>query len=210
MELRGEEREKRMFISIHITGVTPLICNRFTDEAAIASTNGDRGSSAGIDRGTPLEIAASKLYIGLNGKPMIPSPNLLRSIVDGGAYTKIGKKQVTTQKSSLLYACLSIEAAEIEIIHKQPWRVDTRPIVIPSTGGRILCHRPMFDDWRLEFEVDLDTTIINAKLMRQIVDDAGKRVGLGDFRPIRKGPFGKYVVAKWVEQQARAPTRLAA
>jgi len=152
-----------MFITIEIQGITPLICNRFTDEAAMASTNGDRGSSAGMDRGTPLEIAASKLYVGADGKPMIPSPNLLRSIVDGGAHTKLGKKQVTTARSSLLYACLSIEAAEVEIINEQPWKVDTRPVRIPSTGGRILCHRPMFDDWKLAFEVELDTTILNAK-----------------------------------------------
>lgn len=199
-----------MFISVEISGVTGLLCNRFSDEAAQASTNGDRGSSAGMDRGSPQDIAASKLYIGLNGKPMIPSPNLLRSIVDGGAYTKVGKKQITTARSSLLYACLSIEAAEIEIIHKQPWRVDTRAVRIPSTGGRILCHRPAFDDWALAFEVELDTSIVNAKLLRQIVDDAGKRIGLGDFRPATKGPYGRYVVTRWVEQALPTATRLAA
>jgi hypothetical protein len=163
-----------------------------------------------MDRGTPQDIAAGKLYLGLNGKPMIPSPNLLRSIVDGGSFTKIGKKQITTARSSLLYACVAIDAAEVAIIHKQPWRVDTRPVRIPSTGGRILAHRPMFDDWRLQFEVDLDTSIVNAKLFRQIIDDAGKRVGLGDFRPITKGPFGRYNVVRWQEQQAPAATRLAA
>ena len=26
---------------------------------------------------------------------------------------------------------------------------------------------------------------------------AGKRVGLGDFRPACKGPFGKFVVVEW-------------
>ena len=187
-----------MFISIEITGVTPLICNRFTDEAARASTDGDRGSSAGMDRGTPLEMAKSKLYIGSNGEPMIPSPNLLRSIVDGGSHTKIGKKQITTARSSLLYACLSIDAAEVEIIHHQPWKVDTRPVRIPSTGGRILTHRPMFDDWKLAFEVDLDTTILNTKLLRQIVDDAGSgsagRLPPGDkrtVRPLLRRPLGR-------------------
>lgn len=198
-----------MFIQIEIQGVTPLICNRFTDEAAQASTNGDRGSSAAADRGTPQEIAMAKLYFGSDGKPMIPSPNLLRSVVDGGAYTKIGKKQVTTARSSLLYACVAVDAAEIEIIHQQDWKVDTRPVRIPSTGGRILTHRPMFDDWKLDFEVDLDTSIMNAKLFRQIVDDAGKRIGLGDFRPATKGPFGRYVVTRWVEQTLKT-ARLAA
>jgi hypothetical protein len=192
-----------MYIKIELTGVTPLICNKFSDAAALASSEGNRGSSASADRGTPQEIAQSKLYLGLNGKPMIPSPNLLRCIVDGGSFTKIGKKQVTTTRSSMLYSCLSIDAAEIALVYKQPWKVDTRAVRIPSTGGRILAHRPMFDDWALALEVELDTSIMTAKLLRQVVDDAGKRVGLGDFRPATKGPFGRFVVARWVEQQVK-------
>lgn len=194
-----------MFISIETEGVTPLICNRFTDEAAQASTSGDRGSSAAADRGTPLEISESKLYKDTDGTLMIPGPNLLRSIVDGGSFTKIGKKQVTTARSSMLYSCVAIMETVIPIIHKQPWKVDTRPVRIPSTGGRILTHRPMFDDWKLQFEVDLDTSILNVKLFRQIVDDAGKRIGLGDFRPATKGPYGRYNVTRWVEQQVKLP-----
>lgn len=189
-----------MFITVEIQGIAPLICNRFTDEAAAASTSGDRGSSAAMDRGTPREIAEGKLYLGNNGKPMIPSPNLLRSLVDGGSFTKIGKKQVTTARSSLLYACIAIAETEIAIDHKEPWSVDIRPVRIPSTGGRILAYRPMFHDWALKFELELDTSILNAKLLRQVVDDAGKRIGLGDFRPATKGPYGRYVVTRWAEQ----------
>ena len=194
-----------MFITIEVEGIVPLITNRFTDEAAKSATDGDRGSSAAADRGTPLEIAESKLYIGLDGKPMIPSPNLLRSIVDGGYFNKVGKKQLTTARSSLLYSCVGINAVEIPIIHKQPWKVDTRPVRIPSTGGRILTHRPMFDDWRLRFEIELDTSVINVKLFRQVVDDAGSRIGLGDFRPSTKGPFGRYKVALWNIQEVKLP-----
>lgn len=186
-----------MEISIRIDGTTPLICNKFTDAAAESASNGSRGSSAGQDRGTPLEIAESKLYIGNDGKPMIPQPNLLRCLVEGGRFTKIGKSQVTTAKSSILYACVDVQGAEIPIIHSQPWKVDTRAVRIPSTGGRILAHRPMFDDWALEFVVDLDTSILGEKLLRQIIDDAGKRIGMGDFRPQCKGPYGRFVVNKW-------------
>jgi hypothetical protein len=176
-----------------------LICNRFTDEAALASSSGVRGSGAAADRGTPQEIAKSKLYLGLDSKPMIPQPNLMRCLVEGGRFHKAGKTQLTTAKSSHLYACVDIEGAEIPLVHKQPWKVDTRAVRIPSTGGRILAHRPMFDDWELEFMVDLDTTIVGAKVFRMIVDDAGKRIGLGDFRPATKGPYGKFVVTHWEE-----------
>lgn len=185
-------------ITIAIDGVTPLICNRFTDAAAEAASSGSRNSSAGQDRGTPLEIAQSKLYPSADGtRSVIPQPNLLRCLVEGGRFHKIGRGQVTTKSSSLLYACLDIEGAEIPIIHKQPWKVDTRAVRIPATGGRILAHRPMFDDWRLEFTLRLETHICGVKLLRQIVDDAGSRIGLGDFRPATKGPYGKFSVTKW-------------
>lgn len=186
-----------MFISITIAGVTPLICNQFTDAAAETATNGSRGSSAGADRGTPKQIATAKLYMGLDGKPMIPQPNLLRCLVEGGRFHKIGKTQITTTKSSILYGCLDILGTEIPIEHSDPWRVDTRAVRIPSTGGRILAHRPMFDDWALSFTVDLDTTILGEKLLRQVIDDAGQRIGLGDFRPQCKGPFGRFKVNRW-------------
>src|SRR5438067_360504 len=133
-----KRKGKRMKLAIRIEGTTPLICNRFTDAAAQASSSGARGSGAAQDRGTPLEIAKEKLYLGLNGKPMIPQPNLMRCIVEGGRFHKAGKTQLTTAKSSHLYACVDIEGAEIELLHTQPWKVDTRPVRIPSTGGRIL------------------------------------------------------------------------
>lgn len=186
-----------MEISIRIEGTTPMICNKFTDAAAEAASSGTRAASANIDRGTPYEIAESKLYLGLNGKPCIPQPNLLRCLVDGGQFHKVGKTQITTSKKSMMYGCVDIAAAEIEIEHKQPWKVDTRAVRIPATGGRILAHRPMFDDWALSFTLDLDTTIMGEKLLRQIIDDAGKRVGIGDFRPATKGPFGRFVVTNW-------------
>jgi hypothetical protein len=34
-----------------------------------------------------------------------------------------------------------------------------------------------------------------------IFAEAGRRVGIGDFRPERKGPFGKFQVVEFVEQQ---------
>jgi hypothetical protein len=97
----------------------------------------------------------------------------------------------------MIPACVNIIESMIPIKSKKGWSVDSRPVRIPSTGGRILAFRPIFFDWELDFTLELDTDIISLLLLRQIVDDAGKRVGLGDYRPDKKGPFGKYVVTKW-------------
>ena len=191
-----------------IEGITPLMCNKFGDEAAQRATSGTRGSSANADRGMEREIAEAKLYLNAKEQPCIPQANLMRCIVGGGSYHKIGKKQVTTKESSLLYSCLGLESEMlIPIQHKQPWSVDVRAIVVPSTKGRILCCRPRFDDWKLACELELDIDILGIKLMRQIIDDAGSREGLGDFRPARKGPFGRFKVVLW--QVAEQPKALA-
>ncbi len=187
-----------MRIYITITGITELICNRFTEEAAAKATSGTGSSIATADRGTPLEIAESKLYKDAEGKLCIPQPNLLRCLIEGGRFHKAGKVQITTDKKSMLYGCVDIEGSTIELEHVQPWKVDTRPIRMPS-GGRILTHRPMFDDWKLRFVMVIDLSIVTPSLMRRIVDDAGKRIGLGDFRPATKGPYGRFVVDYWQE-----------
>ncbi len=191
-----------MRIDITIQGTTPLLCNKFTDEAAMAASNGTRVATIG-DKGTPREQAEKKLYLGEEGNPMIPQPNLFRCLIDAGTFFKAGKSKVTTQKSSLIPACVEIEGIEIPLLSREGWDVDTRAVRIPSTGGRILAHRPSFNDWGLSFSVELDTTIIHPKLFRELVDAAGKRIGLGDFRPACKGPFGKFVVTRWEEVETK-------
>ena len=183
-------------IDVTLEGTTPLLCNRFTDAAQQGATNGNRLASIG-EKGSPTDQAQARLYPGHDGKPVIPQPNLFRCLIDGGQFFKAGKSKVTTQKSSIIPACAEIEGLEIPIQHRDPWTVDSRPVCIPSTGGRIICHRPCFHDWRLSFTLNIDTEIITVKLVREILDAAGKRIGLGDFRPARKGPFGKFVVVSW-------------
>lgn len=187
-----------MNIKIVVQGISPLICNRFTDAAALAATNGTRSSLVGDAKGTPKEQAEGKLYYGHDQQTLIiPSPNVFSCIVAAGMFHKAGKSKVTTQKSSLIPACMSISEVEIPLLSKEGWTVDIRAVRIPSTGGRILAYRPIFNDWSLEFNAELDSSFIGEKLFRMIVDDAGKRIGLGDFRPSCKGPFGRFVVTNW-------------
>lgn len=190
-------------IKVEISGMTPLLLNRFTEAAQQKATSGNKMAAVG-DRGTPREQATEKLYVGLDGKTLIvPGPNLFRCLIEGGKFFKAGKKQITTQKSSMIPAALAMDELELPIKHKKPWEVDSRPVCIPSTGGRILAHRPMFPEWSLSFTLQLDTELMDSKILREIVDAAGKRVGLGDFRPDRKGPFGRFVVTNWKNGKAK-------
>ena len=195
-----------MKIKVRVEGKTPLLINKFSDEAAMQATEQTRVSTP-KDRGTPQEQADSVRRADENGKTIVPYEYFMGSMTIAGTYFKLGKNKVSTQKSSILPACVSFDEVYYPLQHKQPWKVDTRPVRNPVTGGRILRHRPCFDDWAVDFEIDVDTTIMPVKLAREIIDFAGNRIGAGDYRPACRGPFGRYVVTHWEEEKIKLKTQ---
>ena len=188
-------------ISITISGVTPLLMHAFTPVQGLESTAGERSAIAGNKDELPRDIAALVLYWSQDKKRIIvPGMNLYRSIIDAGTFHKIGKSKVTTLKTSLVPAGMWLREMELPI-EPEEWEVDARPVVIPSTGGRVLRYRPRFDEWSLSFTLEVDTSMFSLGLARKLVDDAGKKIGLGDFRPARKGPFGRFVVTSWTGEK---------
>ena len=194
-----------MKYEITIQGVTPLLMNRFT-EAAQQSLSAPKTVLQG-KKGTPREQAEPKAYRNEKGNYTVPGVNIFRAIVDAGSFIKSGKTKLTTQKSSLVTSFAFMETLEAVVCNeeKKPvpdFEVDSRGVVIPATGGRIMAHRPRFDVWNLTFQVELDETECSPELFRELVDQAGKKVGLGDFRPSRKGVFGRFKVTHWQKRAA--------
>lgn len=191
---------KRKHITMTIEGVTPLLANRFHEEAQ-QKVEGGTAMSVNGDRGTPREQAEPKVYRDSRGAPVVPGPNFFSCLIEAGKYHKVGKKQVTTGRSSLVPAAISVLEIESPLLDADgaaaSWEVDSRPIVNPATKGRRLTHRPRFDRWRVTFTLEVDAGMFDPKFIRTLVDDAGTRIGLGDFRPDRKGPFGKFKVVRW-------------
>lgn len=184
-------------VNVEISGRTPLLLRRFTDEAAMQATDGNSAAIKTSNGKTPRQQAEENLYLDEEGNICVPQPNMFRSLIDAGKFFKAGKSKVTTQKSSLVPSAIELEGVTYRLEHDEDWTVDTRPVRIPATGGRILRHRPMFNDWKLRFVLRYDPKIMSKELVRDIVDAAGTRIGIGDFRPDCKGPYGKFVVTKW-------------
>lgn len=190
-----------MKINVTIQGITPLIMNRFTEAAEVAVSGGTTVTFKG-DKGTPRAQAEAKRYSDQAGHLYIPGPNIFACIIAAGTFHKAGKSKLTTMKTSLIPAGLMVDDLVCNLTNADgefltEWEVDSRSVVIPSTGGRIMCHRPRVDIWYASFTLDVDGTMFSPALVRAVVDDAGKKVGLGDFRPARKGPFGRFVVSRW-------------
>lgn len=190
-----------MKITVTIQGITPLLMNRFTEANEVAVSGGTSVSFRG-DKGTPRAQAEAKRYADKNGELYIPGPNIFAAIIAAGTFHKAGKSKLTTLRTSLIPAGLMVDDLICPITDEEgepqtEWEVDSRSVVIPSTGGRIMCHRPRVDRWQCTFTIDVDNSMFSPALVRAVIDDAGKKIGLGDYRPARKGPFGRFVVARW-------------
>ncbi|MDL2268242.1 hypothetical protein LJC46_09735 [Desulfovibrio sp. OttesenSCG-928-G15] len=188
-----------ILIHVEIEGQTPLIMNRFTEAAEIKVSSGTSVVAVGT-KGSPREQATPKCYADEKGNLFIPGPNIFSCLICAGKFHKVGKSKVTTQKSSLIPAGISILDI-VSPLNTKEFEVDSRSVVIPATGGRIMCHRPRLDAWKTSFTLEVDDTMFTAEFVRLLVEDAGRKVGLGDFRPDRKGPFGKFVITGWRVQK---------
>jgi hypothetical protein len=169
--------------------------HRFGEDAEAAVGSGVRVSlrANGL---TPREVAEKKCYRDSEGNLYLPGSNVLACLIGVGIYHKAGRSKLTTQKSSLIPAGITVEEMICPFGTKE-FEVDSRSVVIPSTGGRIMEHRPRLDDWELPFTLEIDEEMFSEKTVRTLVSDAGRKVGLGDFRPQRKGPFGRFTVTGW-------------
>lgn len=167
---------------IRIKGVSPLLMHKFPMEPVEK-----------IENRTPEEQAEFSAYRMENGSLFIPSVAMQRSLVAGATFSK-GKGRSTLQKESA--ACLMVDPAELDLAATE-YQIDSRPVVIRATKGRIVRHRPRLDAWSVDFRLTWDETLLKEEQVRRIVDDTGQRVGLLDFRPACKGPFGRFVVTRW-------------
>lgn len=184
-----------MQIKVVIQGISPLLMNRFTEEAEIKVSGGTSPAHVG-HKGTPREQAEPKAYRDGKGNLYIPGPNIYASIIEAGKFHKHGKSKVTTSKTSLVPAGIFM-LDEVVPLNTKKFEVDSRSVVIPATGGRVMCHRPRLDEWQGTFHLEVDEQVFSEKFVRLLIDDAGKKIGVGDYRPARKGPFGRFVVKMW-------------
>ena len=178
---------------ITIEGITPLLMNR-PSQLDI----GDKSKNVKRETNTPKEIAELKLYRDAEGKIYCPATWFQGCIVEAGKQKKmLGKGSAKATYSKVCGS--SVEINPFEIVLKNDWKVFSILAVNPTTRGKNVLHRPCFDKWKVDFEVTFEEEQIEVSVMKEIFDIAGRSVGVGDWRPAKKGRFGKFQVVSWKE-----------
>lgn len=135
-----------------------------------------------------LEFAAS-LYLDAKGRVIIPSSNIEGTLVEGAKKAKLGK----AFKSAVMVADDAILNFGEQLTAEQLWEqneryADVRAVIV--NNSRVMRTRPIFHDWSIEFSADFDDEQINRDQLIKATEDAGRMVGLCDYRP----KFGRFTV----------------
>lgn len=142
----------------------------------------------------PKEEAEKVAYRNEKGKLFVPSTAIRAAMINASSFKKIGKYAA----KSIVSASVYIPEPEI-VLDKQAYEVDSRTVVIQR--NRVVKFRPIIKDWKLNFEIVYNENLIDEKFIRQILTEAGQRIGLLDFRPQKTGSFGMFEVTKWTVQK---------
>lgn len=172
-------------INIEITGIAPLLQNRFPMEE-----HGQNISKATKKVYVPEEEAKKCLYI-RDGVIFQPSEHIYQSMIRAATDFKFSGKKTF---KDVITSSIIIEPEEIPIISEKPYEIDTRPVVIQR--ARVLKWRPKFNQWKLKFILTiLDDTNLSSNNVKEILEKAGATKGIGDYRP----RFGRFMVTEFKE-----------
>lgn len=184
---------------VSIKGTTSLLQHRFGEANEVEG--GTR--KALVTKGTPREEAERVVYQRPNGDFYFPGAAIARMLREAGG----GHKMRGTRKSAkyavpaavlVMTDTITIRNGDGETPVKD-FEVDSRPVVIPATKGRVMRHRPRFDDWSATFTLRVNETLLPPEFINQLLTEGGQQLGIGDYRPEKGGPFGTFVLTGWKE-----------
>lgn len=193
---------------VGIVGVKPLLMNPASIEM-LEDIKSRKRKPVVLDESPEQE--AGKKIIRNDGRQAgipddavgLPQEYLLACLTAAGKWVKFdARRNMSSTTESLVPALLDIEESffpfpTLDGGTELPWKVDKRRGVNPQTNGANLIIRPMYENWSFEFTLSFDEKELSEETVKDLVAKAGKRVGLGDYRPARKGPFGKFVIRAW-------------
>lgn len=142
-----------------------------------------------------IAIAKSEYLMGfyVGEKTIIPTTNIKSSIVEGAKLNKLG---------SAFNRCMMILDETAEILHSGPstkakmWEtpkcVDARSVKVGQ--ARLMRYRPRLNDWSIVVTIHYDENMIERAQIITAAENAGRYIGIGDYRPAKGGMFGRYSV----------------
>jgi hypothetical protein len=142
----------------------------------------------------PDEEAESGCYRLPSGQLYLPSTHFYGTILLGASGQKIGKKAAAQIIAAGLFQveeCFPLYDPENGKPIKD-YEIDTRRAVVQRAA--VMRSRPKVPKWETIVSFQYEPLLLCEETIFSTLALAGRVVGVGDYRPAKKGPFGRFSV----------------
>ena len=191
--------------SFEITGKSPGIM--FNNPSMMAEGNSGVTKTRGTKKYNDEDEAEMRTYRNDKGNLIVPSVQIRASILEASKAYKLGRTNMKTLLNHLMIE--PVDELELKSLKNRPiktYNIDKRRVVVSRAG--IMRARPLVPEWKLTFSVEVDRELMENSLqgtntlevLTKILSDAGKKQGIGDYRPQKGGSFGRFDITNAKEE----------
>jgi len=181
---------ENQIVKFKITGMFPLLTHN------PASMEGGGEVKTGKKKiPSSDEEAKAGLYVDEKGNYCIPSCAFRSALLNGLKHMKVGKSSAISVYQAAVF---NVDDISVLIDPKtesplKKYTIDKRRAVIKNNG--IIRSRPRFEKWGCFLYLQIDTDYISVEDVKNMLNNAGMKIGVGDFRIEKRGPFGRFSAA---------------
>ena len=184
-------------LTIPIVGTSPLIVHNFSEKSkrqlAGIHNAGNKIKGKKEPRNPEEEFNAAR-YLTKAGEDGFPITAFKRAFLRGG---KVHGMEMVTLAGLIFFhpdkgeeesRLVTISCPKGPIMREDPVRV--------ASGGTDLRYRPQYWPWSINLRVSFDKSMLDIDQVYALLDRAGRSVGVGEWRPERKGDNGCFTIAR--------------
>ena len=189
-------------IRIPIVGTAPLIVHRFSEKAKRQMLDAMQGRKNPKQPKDPQAEYDSCFYRCDDGTYGFPALAFKAATV--GAARFFGKDVTMTSLRQVLFMDAELSKTDgqrlvringiAELVDTQAEPVMREDVVRVGIGGTDLRYRPQFTEWSCVVDVIFVSSMLTRESVLSLVEAGGLGVGVGEWRPERKGDFGTYKI----------------
>jgi len=182
--------------TIRIKGTAPFVQNKFSKKARdkmMADMATPKAAKKGKTERPPRDYDDDfnqSQHISVNGWNGIPCPAFRAAMID--ACRTVGMV-MTRAKMAVFVLPDGFDKDDgtplVKLIADKPER--TESLVRNDNGGADIRIRPMWRNWEADVSVEFDADMITPESVINLLDRAGRQVGVGEGRPYSKNSVGQ-------------------
>ena len=178
-----------------VTGASPLMMH---NAASMPERDPNAMKAAKKSIPTEAEQLKASLYLNDAGQLYFPSAGFRSAILSAAKGRKIGK----VGAAGVLAGAVFPVGDEVALLNAKTGKPLTEKDSVADKRSavnwncrppaRIIAVRPKLLAWSCVLELEIDTELVNVKVVEEVLKIAGKVIGVGPFRPEKRGTFGRF------------------